>query len=103
MQNTETVSSLRLPSAYLPLIMSVSVVLYMLVYVAIFGVSEPGGDEGAPARLFQLIMLAQLPIIAYFAIRWLPSAPKQGLIVLALQILAWVTPVALIIYLESMN
>lgn len=101
MQNLQTGSSFRLPSAYMPLVMSVSAVVFMLLYVAVYGVSDPGGDERGPARLFQLIMLAQLPIMAYFAIRWLPIAPKQGLIVLAMQILAWVTPVALIIYLES--
>jgi hypothetical protein len=103
MQNLETGSSFRLPSAYVPLVMSCSAVVFMLVYVTIYGISQPGGDEGGPARLFQLTMLAQLPIIAWFAIRWLPLAPKQGLTVLVLQILAWATPVALIIYLESMG
>jgi hypothetical protein len=27
-------------------------------------------------------MVAQVPLIAYFGIRWVPPAPKQGLIVL---------------------
>ena len=30
-------------------------------------------------------MAAQLPIIAYFAIRWLPRAPRQALSILAIQ------------------
>jgi hypothetical protein len=93
--------SFRLPSAYLPLALSLSALAFMITYVAVFGVSEPGGDEGGPARLFQLIMLIQLPIMGYFALRWLPGEPRQGLVILALQILAWVTPVALIIFLES--
>jgi len=101
MQHLQTGFPFRLPSACVPLVMSVSATMLVLAHVAIFGVSEPGGDEGTPAHLFQLIMLAQVPIIAYFAIRWLPLAPKRGSIVLALQVLAWMTPVALILYLES--
>lgn len=102
MPEPKTEPSFRLPSAYVPLAMSLAAVAFMILYVARFGVShEPGHDEGAPARLFQLVMLAQLPIIGYFALRWLPRAPKQGLAVVALQALAWLTPVALIIWLES--
>jgi hypothetical protein len=44
-------------------------------------------------------MAAQLPIILYFAIRWVPQSPRQGLIVLALQLgaaLAALAPVFLL-------
>jgi hypothetical protein len=44
-------------------------------------------------------MLAQLPLIAYFGIRWVPSAPRQGLIVLLTQLafaLAAALPVLLL-------
>jgi hypothetical protein len=30
-------------------------------------------------------MAAQIPIIVFFAIKWLPRTPKQALLVLALQ------------------
>lgn len=33
-------------------------------------------------------MAGQLPIIAYFAFRWLPVEPRQTLIVLAIQLAA---------------
>lgn len=101
MSQPETGISLRLPSAYLPLLMSIFALAMIVFYVVIYGVSnEPAADEGAAARLFQLVMLSELPIVGYFVIRRLPRAPIPGLAILALQILGWVTPVALILYLE---
>jgi hypothetical protein len=47
-------------------------------------------------------MVAQLPIAGYFAIKWLPKRPIQSLIVLALQAVAWIIPIATIIWLESL-
>ena len=57
-------------------------------------VREP--DEGSIAHLWQLLMAGQLPVLAFFAIKWLPQAPKQALCVLALQggaVLAAMAPV----------
>jgi hypothetical protein len=72
-------------------------------YVTVYGISEQGsGDEGAPARIFQCLMAAQVPIIAYFALKWLPKRPKSALLVLALQGVAWITPVLAISWLESL-
>jgi len=94
---------LKQPSAWIPLIMSFAALAMILSYVAINGFASSGnGDEGAPARIFQLIMLAQLPIAGYFALKWLPKEPKQSLMVLALQAVAWVIPIITIIYLESL-
>jgi hypothetical protein len=42
-------------------------------------------DEGAAAHLFQLLLAAQLSIVAYFAVRWLPRQSRSALAVLALQ------------------
>jgi len=35
-------------------------------------------DEGTAAHLWQLLMAAQLPVVAVFAITWLPRAAVQG-------------------------
>lgn len=94
-------SLLRQPSAWIPVAMSLAALAFLLGYVAIFGIVHQE-DEGAPARLFQLIMAAQLPIVAYFAIKWLPRRPKQSLLVLALQALAWIIPIIVVIWLESL-
>ena len=100
---SENSSLLKQPSAWIPLAMSFAALSMILVYVAINGFASSGnGDEGAPARIFQLIMLAQLPIAGYFAIKWLPMRPKQSLIVLALQAVAWVIPIVTIMWLESL-
>ena len=103
MTNSENRSLFREPTAWIPLAMSFAALAMILVFVAINGFASSGnGDEGAPARIFQLIMVAQLPIAGYFAIKWLPKQPKQSLMVLALQAVAWIIPIIAIIYLESL-
>lgn len=44
-------------------------------------------DEGAAAHLWQLLMVGQIPVIAYFVITSLGRNPRVALPVLALQIL----------------
>jgi len=78
---------LKRPSAALPVVMSLAALGVVLVHVAVFGAAREA-DEGAAAHIFQLLMVAQLPVMGYFAIRWLPEAPRQGLAVLALQVAA---------------
>jgi len=103
MTNSENNSLFKQPSAWIPLAMSFVALAMIVVFVAINGFASSGnGDEGAPAHIFQLIMVAQLPIAGYFAVKWLPKQPKQSLMVLALQAIAWVIPIVTIIYLESL-
>jgi hypothetical protein len=94
-------SLLRQPSAWIPLVMSLAALALLLGYVTIFGIVHHE-DEGAPAHIFQLLMVAQLPIAAYFAIKWLPKRPIQALLVLALQAVAWIIPVVAVIWFESL-
>ncbi len=91
---------LKQPSAWIPVVMSFTSLVAILGHVAINGISNQG-DEGAPARLFQLSLLVQVVIIGYFAIKWLPKNPKQSILILALQVVAALLPIALIIFLES--
>jgi hypothetical protein len=75
----------RSPSAFVPMAMSLTALAWCLGSIAAFGVMhEP--DEGVVAHIWQLLMAGQVPIIAYFVIKWLPRAPRQTLYVLALQI-----------------
>ena len=97
---TVNVLSLKHPSAWLPLAMSLAAMALVLGHVALFGIVRQA-DEGAAARIFQLIMVAQAPIIAFFALRWLPRSPKETMLVLALQAGAWLAPIALVAWLES--
>jgi hypothetical protein len=45
-------------------------------------------DEGVAARVWQLLMLAQLAAIAVSLVRWVPRAPGAALQMLALQLCA---------------
>jgi hypothetical protein len=76
---------LKRPSAIIPLTMSVAALALAIGYAAMFGTARQA-DEGTAAHLWQLLMAGQLPVIAFFAIRWLPTEPRQVLLVLALQI-----------------
>jgi len=71
-------------SALLPLGMSVAALALVLGHSAVSGgVRET--DEGTAAHLWQLLMVAQVPTVAFFAITWLPQAPRPALLVLGLQ------------------
>ncbi len=78
------VSLLKQPSALLPMAMSLAALTLVLGHAAIYGVVHEA-DEGAAAHIFQLLMAAQVPLVAYFAFKWLPRVPGQTLRVLALQ------------------
>lgn len=78
------ISTMKKPSAFLPLAMSFAALATVLVHVAMFGVAREA-DEGTTAHIWQMLMAAQVPIVAFFAIKWLPRTPRQALLVLALQ------------------
>jgi len=59
---------LRRPSAFLPLALSLAALGLVVWFVASFGVVRGVHDEGAAARIFQVLMVAQLPIVGYFAL-----------------------------------
>ena len=84
--NTELTfgSTLKHPSAFLPVLMSLLAVAVVLTHLVMFGTARQP-DEGTAAHLWQFLMAGQLPFIAFFAIRWLPQAPRFGFVVLALQ------------------
>lgn len=76
--------NIKEPSALLPLIMSSVAIAIVYGHAAIFGVVHEA-DEGTPAHIFQLLIALQVPIVAFFALKWLPEAPKQTIVILALQ------------------
>jgi hypothetical protein len=73
------------PSACVPVAMSIAALATVLAHAAISGVAREA-DEGAAAHIWQLLMAGQLPVIAFFAVKWLPAAPRPALLVLALQL-----------------
>jgi len=73
--------------------MSLAALATVVIHLAMFG-SAHEADEGAAAHIWQLLMGAQIPIVAFFAVKWLPQAPRQAPFVLALQILAALAAIA---------
>lgn len=92
---------IRKPSALIPLMMAFVTLAMPFVYVAFFG-NVRQEDEGTAAHLFQLLMVAQVPFIAFFAIKWLPRTPKQALIILVLQGALMIAALAAVFIMEAM-
>ena len=76
---------LNRPSALIPIVMSSAALATVIGYAAMFGVARQA-DEGTAAHVWQLLMVGQAPVMAFFAITWLPARPAQALVVLAIQV-----------------
>jgi hypothetical protein len=86
-------ATLKHPTAFIPIAMSLAALALVLTYVVTVGTARQA-DEGTAAHLWQLLMAGQLPVIALFAITWLPRDPRRALFVLALQFVAAVAAAA---------
>jgi len=86
------------PSAFVPIVMSLVALAVLAVHVARFG-SAPEADEGSAAHVWQILMVAQLPVIVVFACKWLRRASREAGLVLALQFLAAAAAVTPVIFL----
>lgn len=89
---------LKQPTAFLPVAMSLGALACVLIFIALHG-TAPQSDEGAAAHIWQLLMAAQVPIVLYFALKWLPQSPRKAAPIVALQVgaaLAAAAPVFLL-------
>jgi len=78
--------------------MSFGALATVLIQLALHG-PAPQADEGAAAHIWQLLMAVQVPIVLFFAIKWVPQSPKQAARILAVQVgaaLAAMAPVFLL-------
>jgi hypothetical protein len=89
------------PSAFVPIAMSLTALAMLLGDLAIYGFAHELAqtDEGTVAHLWQILMAGQLPIVTFFAIKWLPRAPKQAIPVVALQVVAVLASMAPVYFL----
>ena len=92
------VPSIKQPGAFLPVAMSLAALAIVLGHAAKYGIVHEA-DEGAAAHIFQILMAAQVPVVAFFAIKWLPQAPGRALRVLALQAAAGIAAFAAVFFL----
>jgi hypothetical protein len=91
-------SPIKQPSAWIPLAMSLTALAVVLGHAAVFGIVHET-DEGAAAHIWQILMALQLPMVAYFLIKWLPRKPKESLLVLALLGATWLANFAAVYFL----
>ena len=75
------------PSAFLPVVVLLLALCLVVWFVATFGLVRKT-DEGTATHVFELIMAAQAPVVAYFPITWLYRAPRQVAVVLVVQVCA---------------
>jgi triacylglycerol esterase/lipase EstA (alpha/beta hydrolase family) len=78
---------LKHPSAFLPVAMSFGALGVIAMVLAIHG-TAPEADEGTAAHIWQLLMAAQAPVVLFFAVKWVPQAPRDALPILAMQVVA---------------
>ena len=91
-------SLIKQPGAYIPLLMSLAALALVVGHAAIFGIVHEA-DEGAAAHIWQLLMVLQLPIVAYFIVKWILSQPKDVLQILALEVTLWLANFAAVYWL----
>ena len=77
--------------------MSLAALIVVLGHITLFGTAREA-DEGTAAHLFQLLLALQVPVVAFFAVNWLPQVPRHALLVLALQAAAIVTALSPVFY-----
>lgn len=97
--NLDVRSLIRQPSAFVPFAMSLAASAVVLGSVLVYGVARQS-DEGAAAHIWQLLVAGQIPLLAFFAFKWLPRAPLAALRVLALQLAALLVAAAFVYFLH---
>ena len=91
---------IKKPSAWFPIVMSLTALTIMIIRIVMFGVPVREVDEGTGAHLFQIWLVLEVLFLSFFVIKWLPLAPKQVLKVLALQIVTALMPMAIVFFLK---
>ena len=103
---TTFASLMRRPGAWAPLALSTGALAMILGHIVTFWITQPAifppplPGEG-PRRPFELLLLAQLPVIVAFAWTWLRRAPRPAAYVLLLQIALAVLPILLVALLDG--
>ena len=85
-------------SGFMPIALSIAAL--GVVAVGLLTGATRQADEGALARAWQILMAGQVPIVAWFAVRWLALAPRPGIVVLAAQAAAAIAALAPVLLLK---
>ena len=93
------ISILKKPSAWIPIAIPLVFFAYLIICLSFFGIVREK-DEGIGAHLFQLWLVLEPFLLGFFAVTWLPRAPKQALLILAFQIVAALLPISVVFTLK---
>jgi membrane-bound acyltransferase YfiQ involved in biofilm formation len=93
---TSMYSLLKKPSAWIPTATSLIVLIVMLITIMLSGAPTRKPDEGVGAHLFQIWLVSEIFMIAFFALRWLPQRPVQALVVLMIQVFTMLLPMSIV-------
>jgi hypothetical protein len=88
---------MKQPSAFLPVAMSFVSLVMVVGHIVMYGAVREA-DEGTAAHLFQMLMVAEVPVVAFFAVKWFLRFPKPALQVLLLQAGAAIAALAPVFY-----
>ena len=94
------VPKLRHPTVFLPLAMSLFALGMVLVHFTIFGIVKET-DEGTAAHIFQLLIVGQVPIVAFLAFRWAAIAPRQTFFSIIFQVVTALTAIIAVFLITS--
>jgi hypothetical protein len=71
----------RRVAAWVPIAMSLAALALVPFHIAGVG-TAPSVDKGTEAHIFQLLIAGQVPILIFYAVRWLPRDLKAALMVI---------------------
>lgn len=77
-------ASMKQPSAFVPVAMSLAALAIVVGHAAIFGITSPSGSA-LLTRTFQVLMAAQLPVVLFLAVTRFRRDPRPTARVLAVQ------------------
>ena len=75
------------PSGYIPILCSFAALTTVVVALA-SGAGARQPDEGAAAHIFQVLIVAQAPMLAFFGLRWTRKTTWAALTILIAQLFA---------------
>jgi hypothetical protein len=80
-------SLIKKPSAWIPIVLSLVMLTVIDLYLANILHTNPTGDEGLGAHLFQIWLPLEVIMIIFFSVKWL-KASKQALLILVIAVCA---------------
>ena len=92
-------SLFRRPSAFVPPVLSLAAFLVVAGHGAIYGATREA-DEGAAAHIWQLLMAAQVLVLGFFLVKWLPRAPRPAMAIFVLHLAAALVALAPVYFLH---